>query len=730
MDRKSFIRISTLSAGSWLLSELLPIRALGEGTKDDTPFQPSPLLKICADGKIMIYAQKQEMGQGISTALPLLLAEELDADPAMVTIEMLPYNALNAAKYNTYASASIRSNWMEMRRTGAAARAMLITAAAQQWQVSPDACRTENSLVIDINNGQAIAYEKLIAGANKLEIPKNPLLKEIKDFKLVGKKTKLADNKKNTIGTYRYGMDVRLPGMVYATIVRSPTFYGKVRSWDSSAVKRLGSGILEIIEVGQLGNGVDNRNGVAIIATSTWLALKAQGLLEVEWDLGHVAYTDSALLTTAMKAALMNDEPTLKFDAKGKSMDFDPTTGPSSISCEYELPYLAHFAMEPVNCTAWYKNGKYEMWGGFQAPGAFTTILPKAFGIDKTDISLHLMRMGGAFGRKEKVDNAAEAMLLTKAIGKPVQLVFSRFDDTRNDFYRPASYHKLTAVLSGNSISTWTHQVSIATFPGKAIATANDVYGGAAADLCYPVSKYQSAFYPVESPLPIGSWRSISYYHNVFVVESVIDELAESIKVDPVAFRLNLLRNYLTTIEEKRRKPLSRLANVLEKCAEAIGWKEKVGDGRFRGVACCEYSHAEAYAAHAFEISVSASKTVTIHKATCVIDCGFIVDPSGFRAQIEGSLVWAISALENKITLKDGQVGEQSYHDYEIARINKIPSLEIIIVDSIENPGGGGEPAIPSVAPALSNAIAAATGIRMRKLPLQEQGFHLADRIS
>ena len=331
--------------------------------------------------------------------------------------------------------------------------------------------------------------------------------------------------------------------------------------------------------------------------------------------------------------------------------------------------------------------------------------------------------MGGAFGRKEKVDNAAEAMQLSKATGKPVQVVFSRADDTKNDFYRPASFHQLTAVADKSSVSSWRHEVGIATFPAKNISSAQDIYGGPANDLCYPVNDYQSAFYAVESPVPIGSWRSISYNHNVFAVESFIDELAKRLLIDPVDFRMNLFKNGFDENNGKT-KHMQRLQTVLQKCADAIHWKQKPLLKRFRGIACCQYTHTDAYTAHAFEISVSPEKAITIHKVVCAIDCGLIIDPDGFRAQVEGSLVWALSAaLKEEITITNGQVDQQSFFDHDVMRLREMPPFELIIVESNENPGGAGEPAVPSVAPALCNAIAAATGKRIRKLPLIKEGY-------
>jgi isoquinoline 1-oxidoreductase subunit beta len=313
----------------------------------------------------------------------------------------------------------------------------------------------------------------------------------------------------------------------------------------------------------------------------------------------------------------------------------------------------------------------------------------------------------------------ADAMQLTKALGVPVQVVYSRIDDIQNDFYRHASYHHLAAVATTHHISHWRHQLAIATFPGKEISGPWHMFGGVTNDLVYTTDDYQSAFYPVESPVPLGSWRSISFSPNVFAVESFIDELAFHTGSDPVAFRLKFLKaeNSLDTL---------RLKTVLTKCAEQIGWGHKPTHGRFRGIACCMYGHSSSVVAHAFEISVSKHKLVTIHRCVAVVDCGLVIDPDGLKAQIEGSLVWALSGIfKNEITVTDGIVDQQSFADYEVLRMNEMPPFEIVLVHGSDKPGGGGEPAVPSVGPALCNAIYAATGIRIRDLPVVKHGFHL-----
>jgi isoquinoline 1-oxidoreductase beta subunit len=721
MDRRSFIRLSTYSAGAWLLSDALaPALAQQAGTP---AFQPSPLIRIDSDGQVTLYVQKQEMGQGVLTSLPVLLAEELDADFSTVRVLPLPYDAAGASQYNTWASASVRGGWSSLRRAGAAARSMLASAAAAHWKVAPERVRTANSTVINLDTQAVLSYGALAEAASRLPVPAHPLFKDRSAWTLIGKPLARRQVRDKVNGKTVFGIDMRLPDMVHATVLRSPTFHGKPRSFDDSAVRALGPGILAVQEVRQL-PGCDNRNGVAVIATSTWLALRAQSLLKVEWDHGAVPNADSAALSQALRAAVDTDTPALSFDARGKSRAYAPAEG-AHFSAEYELPFLNQAPMEPLNCIARFQDGRFEVWGGFQAPGYFATTLAKAFAVDRNAIFVHLLPMGGAFGRKEKVDNAADAMQLAQALSRPVQVVYSRPDDMRNSFYRPATFHRLGARADSGGIHSWRHQAAVASFPGKGISSPQHLPGGPSNDLIYPVGDYQTAFYPVESPVPIGSWRAIAYSQNVFAVECFIDELARHHKRDPLQFRLALLRQPGPDAAMTRHR--QRMEAVLARCAEAIGWHKAPPKGRHRGLACCVYTHTHAYTAHAFEVSVTRGKAVKIHRAVCVTDCGLVIDASGFRAQIEGSLVWALSAaMTGEISVSGGAVDQQNFSDYPVLRMHEMPRLELIVMDSDETPAGAGEPAVPSVAPALCNAIAAATGQPIRSLPLAKAGYTLA----
>lgn len=728
MQRRNFIKIASLSSGGWLLAQIMPFKSLAN-TSEATCFQPSPLIKLCDDGKIYIYVVKQESGQGVQTSLPLILAEELEADPKDIIIEALPFNASKGGQYGTGGSTSVMTQYMPLRKAGATAREMLITAAANEWRVATSQCRAEKSKVVDTVTGKEFTYAQLYAKAATLEVPKNPTLKNYKDFKLIGKQGQKKTNIKNIVtGKYNFGIDIKLPGMLYGAVVRCPVLEGKVNNWDATSIKDI-DGIIKLVEMKEM--GINNRNGVGIIATNRWSAMKAVQQLKVNWDLGEHANTTSKNYSLALKK-LLDTKPDLVIDEKGKSAELLPINSNSKvITADYELPFLAHAPMEPVNCIAQFKDGKFEIWGGFQSPGSVSNGCSKFFGLKNTDVFINLQPMGGGFGRKLSADYGGEAMqLATFTDGKPVQLLFTRADDMKFGVFRPASAHRLQTEFDNMGMPTnWLHKIAIAPvmdFQGKKGAIANlqgDLGGGSDNDMYYNIPTLRAAGNRIDAPLAEGWWRAVNFTYNNFVIESFIDEIAFAQKKDPLAYRLALLeKKEVTNISGAKYTP-QRLATVLKEAAELINWNKKRPTGTAVGIACCFYNHAMAYTAHAFEVTVK-NKVVTINKAVCVTDVGTVIDPDGLENQIQGGFIWGLSeVLKSEITINKGMVQQNHFRDFEVMRMGELPPFEIKIINSTEAPGGAGETSVPSVKPALCNAIAAACGVRLKKLPLKNSGY-------
>lgn len=727
MQRRNFLKIASLTSGGWLLAQMLPLKSIAN-TGEQSCFQPSPLIKLCEDGKIYIYVVKQESGQGVQTSLPMILAEELEADPKDIIIEALPFDATKGGQYGTGGSTSVMTQYLPLRKAGATAREMLITAAANEWGIPSSQCRAEKSKVTDTVSGKEFTYAQLYAKAAKLEVPKNPELKNYKDFKIIGKAGQKKTNIKNIVtGKFNYGIDLKLPGMLYGAVVRCPVLEGKVKSWDANSVKNI-DGIVKLVEMKEM--GINNRNGVGIIATNRWSAMKAAQQLKVQWDLGKHATATTKSYSSSLKS-LLQTKPDLSVDASGNAAELlSPNTGSKTIAAEYELPFLAHATMEPVNCIAQFKDGKFEIWGGFQSPGSVSNNGSKFFGLKATDVFINLQPMGGGFGRKLSADYGGEAMqLASHADGKPVQLLFSRAEDMKFGVFRPASVHRLQAEINNDGINNWEHRIAMAPvsdFQGKKGNPGNlkgELGGGGDNDMYYHIPTLRAAVNRADSPLPEGWWRAVNFTYNNFVIESFIDEIALAQKKDPLTLRLELLeKKSITKISGATYTP-QRLATVLQEAANLIEWNKKRPAGTGVGIACCFYNHAMAYTAHAFEVSVK-NKTVTINKAVCVTDVGTVIDPDGLENQIQGGFVWGMSeVLKSEITIDKGIVQQNHFRDFEVMRMGELPPFEIKIIESTEAPGGAGETSVPSVKPALCNAIAAACGVRIRKLPLKNAGF-------
>ena len=733
MNRRNFIRVTSLYSGGALLFSSIPVKGFPK-TNDPFCFQPHPLIKLCDDGSIIIYVRKQEMGQGVNTSLPMIAAEEMEVDWQTIKSEIAPFDYEKKDEYTTISSESVRINWQPLRKAGASAREMLITAAAQQWNIERQYCQAEKGKIINTLTSEAIPYKHLIVTASKLPVPENPPLKNHKNFRIIGKGAKRINALEIVTGKTKFGIDVKLPGMLYALVLRCPVYEGKIKSYNADTARKM-EGVKAIIEIKNMGAAVGGRNGIAVVADSFWTAQKARDALNVIWDEGENATASSETYSKKLKEKFA-ESPTIILSEKGKAEELF-TTSSSKLVAAYEFPFLAHATIEPANCTAVYKDGKFELWGGFQGPAFVADRLPSLFGIKSEDITINLTLMGGGFGRRTSIDYAAEAMQISKALVQPVKVYWTRTDDTQYGQYRPAIYHQLSALLDENkNILSWQDQIAGTPFILKKFTRDFDnsrilmeANGGPAGDFHYPATHFKSSFYLQAPPVPCGPWRSVGYSHNNFAIECFMDELAEKASFDPLEFRINLLNqlenNSIIGARKVKYEP-KRLIAVLQKVADEIGWSKSKPKGHFHGIACCPYLTAKSYAAHAFDISVNSKKKITIHKVVAAIDCGQVIDPDGVLSQMEGALVWGLSAvLRGEITLKNGRVQQSNLKDCGILRIDELPNAKVLIIDSEEDPGSVGEVGVPSVAPALCNAIFAATKQRIRKLPISKEGFYI-----
>lgn len=715
-----------------MLGFLLPGKGMAAPSESGDFLQPNAYLKIDKTGKITVFVGRQEIGQGVNTALPMIVAEELDADWKNVTAEILPYstNPIPGYKpdgggiYDTGGSQSIMTDYTELRRVGAAARLMLITAAANKWKVQPAQCITENGFVINTLTKARLPYSALVGDAAILPIPKDVVLKQPKDFKIIGKPAKKTNLKDILTGRAKYGIDVKVPGMVFASVERCPVLDGKLTSVDDSACKQV-SGFIKTVTFESSGVPMHLHAGVAVIATTIWSAMKARKLLKITWDEGanNKQSTDDLFKTFAAKA---NDKPVKEVYKKGDVTN----TAANTLELVFAEPFLAHGTIEPMNFIADVRPGFCELWGGLQLPDWTVQIISAEVGLKPEQIKTNLTLSGGGFGRRLHFDFALEAVRISKQIAKPVKVIWDRTDDVRNDVYRPASLHAMKASWDNNGkLQTWQHhkvQTSIEVMTeGPDTKSPPDMLGGAGSDLWYDIPNVYTGYTHVDFNLNRGWVRAVELCVNVFPVESFIDEIARKLNKDPLQYRLSLLegRAAFETEGSKLHLDPQRVANALKLAAEKISYHEPRKKNHYIGVATHFFSFARSYAAHAVEIEMTGAKKFTIKKIVSTIDCGIIINLDGLMNQMEGGTVFALSqALMSEITVTNSRVDQDGFYTYQVARMPDIPPIEVYTIPSAEEPGGIGEASLPTLAPALCNALAAA-GERPVRLPLSKDGW-------
>lgn len=727
INRRHFIKITSFTSGSLAIGFMLPgLPAIAQQPNTCEFLQPNAYLKIDKKGKVTVYVAKQEMGQGVDTALPMIVAEELDVDFKEVKAEIAPYGTLKEGEHDTGGSQSILSMYNTLRNAGAVAKTMLISAAAKTWNIKESSCAADNGEVVNTVTMQRIKYGELVCKAAALPIPKEVTLKNPKDFKVIGKGEKRGNLKDILTGKAKYGLDLKVDGMVYAIAERCPVLDGKLVSVDDAAAKKI-PGVLKVVTYPGTGAPMHVRAGVAVIATNLWAAIKARKLLNITWDEGknNNESTEQLFKTFEAKAKLNPQNEVFK---KGDVKKF---AGKNEITAAYAEPFLAHATMEPVNFIASVKDGTCELWGGLQLPDWAVNTIVKDCGIKKENIKVNLALMGGAFGRRLHFDFAIEAVKIAQQIDKPVKLVWERTDDIRFQPYRPASYHLLKASTDGkDTIKAWQHHVL-----GTPIAFMTDgpdtknigEMDGADNGFCYDIPNIYTGYTPVNFNINRGWLRSVDICVNTFPVESFIDEVAQQLKKDPLLFRLSMLENRPdfktgTDAGSLTQSP-ARVAAVLKLAAEKIGWKEARKPNHFIGLATHSFIFAKSYAAHAIEIELVSPKKFRITRVVAAIDCGIVINPDGLKNQMEGGLAFALTqALKGEITVSNSRVVEDGFFSYELLKYNEMPHIEIHVIDSKEEPGGVGEVGLSTVAPALCNALAAA-GYRARTLPIRNEGY-------
>ena len=695
VSRRGFFKAAAGVGAGLALGFTLP-----ERNKLDAQFgripevRPEAYLRINADDTITFLCPKAEMGQGPLTALSQLLADELDCDWAKIRTEIAPVNPqLYGAVQSVVGSFSIRSYYDPMRRTGATARAMLIEAAAQKWGVDKKQCRTDSGFVINTANNQRLSYGTIADAASKLAVPMNVALKDPKDYRFIGKPIKRMDTKIKSMGQAGFGMDTRLPGMLYAVLERCPVFGGKVVSFDASKAKAV-PGVKDVIQT---------PSGVAVLAENTWAAMQGRKVLTVQWDENGSGAVDTAGITRMFIEKTQQPGQNARKEGQGAAALSQVA---KKVDAVYEAPFLSHAPMEPMNCTAVVRGDSCEVWAPTQAQTFSRDSAARGSGIDKEKVKINSTFMGGGFGRRGSTDYAQEAAEIAKAVpGTPVKLVWSREDDMQHDFYRPASYVKFEGGLdsSGNPV-VMTAKIASPAFGRVENGVASTAVEGIH-DMHYAIPNVQVDYHRADTHVPVTYWRSVGYSQNLFFMESYIDEMAAAAGKDPLEFRRKLLANN------------PRMLNVLNLAADKAGWGKPLPKGRYRGISVV--NNIGSFTAQVAEVSVDKGK-IKVHRVVIASDCGLNVNPAISRQQAESGMIYGLSAaLKGAITIDKGRVQQANFNTYDVVRIDEMPVIETFLVPSTEASGGMGEASTPGIAPAIGNAIFAATGKRLRRLPMR-----------
>jgi len=751
VTRRTFLRESSRAAAGLVVGFQLGIpgaastlakstrrAAISADPESAAEFAPNAFIRIGTDNVVRLWATRSEMGEGVRTVLPMVLADELGADWEKIVIEQAAMEPrFKGIRLRTSGSGSAAGTWRPLRKAAATAREMLISAAADKWGVSAESCRAEQGSVVHAESGRRLTFGELADAASRVPVPASPKLKDKKDFRLIGTRVKRRDGQAIVSGAAVYGQDIHVPGMLYAVIARCPYLGGKLVSFDPAPAMKV-EGVKYVVPVRS-----GFATGVAVVAVNNWAAIKGRAALLPVWDKGPNANFDSDSFTREMERAL--DQPGFALRRDG---DAPAALAASKKKMEalYEYPFQAHAPLETMNCTAHVREGSCEIWVPTQAPEAAQQDAAKLLGIPEDAVKVNVTLLGGGFGRRLQTDYVPEAVEISKTVGAPVQVMWTRDDDMKYGFFHPAKLERLRAGLDEQGLPVaWHHQSSgphLSLLGPTAEEKKNPNYFAddgmlwGSFDNPYNFAHHWADYTLVESPVPTGPWRAVMYPSTVFARESFLDEIAHAGKLDPIELRLRLLQpgdmlDLKATVINR-----ARLIAVLKTVADKSGWAATQGsttaheeNGRLwgRGVACNVYD-GDCYVAMVAEVSVSKNLSdYKIERVVSVIDCGLALNPLGLEAQTESAIAWGMTAvLGGKINFKNAQAQEHSFADFKVPRMSDAPRVETHIIQGADAPGGFGETAVPTVAPAIANAIFAATGKRMRRLPITAEKMRLA----
>ncbi len=708
ITRREFIKKSLTGAGLAIAVSVTPsgLRLLSarELEKGAPPFSPGIWLQIRADNTVKVIVNKSEMGQGILTSLPMILADELDADWKRVQVKTAPaedrYKDPVWGAQATGGSTSVRHMFDTLRQAGAAAREMLVSAASLTWGVPASECKTGEGSVNHPGTGRSLTYGQLTTRAASLPVPQKPVLKKESEFRLIGTAVPRLDIHDKVNGSAVFGMDVQVPQMLYAAIARPRTYGARALSYDEKASMRV-KGVKNIVPFSR---------GIAVCATSPEAAWKGRDALKVKWGKG----SDPGLSTETLERQFMQDMGKKGIVAR-KDGDADAALAQAAkkVEATYVLPYLAHATMEPMNCTARVSRDRCEIWVPTQNQSGVRKLAEKETGLKPDRISVHTTYLGGGFGRRFETDVVGEAVKISRAVRKPVKLIWKREEDVQNDLYRPANRSRISGGIDEKGrLVAWSHKIVCPSifsriFPDQVKGGIDPAAVEGLKNMEYEVPNISVEYVRIDTPVPVGFWRSVGSSHNAFTVESFVHEMASAAGKDPLEFRIGLLKDH------------HRARHVLEVAAEKSGWSKPLRNAEGRGIA--QHLSFGSYVAQVAEVSVNRKDgTIKVHRVVCAVDCGSVINPAIVTAQMESGIIMGLSAaMKEAVAFADGGVASSNFDNYPLLRISEVPEIEVHIVKSGEKLGGIGEPGLPPIAPAVANAVFNASGIRLRRLPMK-----------